>query len=153
LRTLQSAVYQQLIHLLFNLNIRDAQAGLKLFRRNVLEDVLPLLTVKKFAFDLELLVVAQQLGYRSIVEAPIRLTAHFKRTVDPRTVLGILRDTIAIYYRLRISGYYARQRRRNQGPEDSETPPSELLGKRPSLRILILNWRCPRNPRGVGEAR
>jgi glycosyltransferase involved in cell wall biosynthesis len=150
LRTLQSAVYQQLIHLLFNLNIRDAQAGLKLFRRNVLEDVLPLLTVKKFAFDLELLVVAQQLGYRSIVEAPIRLTAHFKRTVDPRTVLGILRDTIAIYYRLRISGYYARQRRRNQGPEDSETPPSELLGKRPSLRILILNWRCPRNPRGGG---
>jgi glycosyltransferase involved in cell wall biosynthesis len=151
LRKAQSAMYQLLIRALFDLNVRDTLTGLALFRRNVLEDVLPLLTVKKFAFDLELLVVARFLGYRKILEAPIRLDAKFDRTIDPRVISRILRDTIAIFYRLRITKYYALQRRLLTGSRPIETP----LGGGPvpphrSLRILILNWRCPRNPRAGG---
>src|SRR5207245_1749531 len=65
-RKAQAAVYQLLIRILFKLNVPDTQIGLKLFRRQVLEDVIPLLSVKNFAFDLELLVVARQLGYERV---------------------------------------------------------------------------------------
>jgi hypothetical protein len=107
-RRVQSSIYQLLIRLLFNLNIRDTQTGLKLFRREALAEVVPILAVKGFAFDLELLVVARKLGYTKIVEAPIDLSYHFESTVNVRAVWRILWDTAAIFYRLRILRYYDR---------------------------------------------
>jgi glycosyltransferase involved in cell wall biosynthesis len=112
LRRLQSALYQILVRVLFNLNLRDTQTGLKLFRRHVLSEVLPLLAIKRFAFDLELLVVARQLGYRNVREAPIRLDYQFESTVNLGSAWNVLWDTAAIFYRLRIRRYYQRRRRR-----------------------------------------
>jgi glycosyltransferase involved in cell wall biosynthesis len=109
-RRLQSALYQFLIHVLFNLDIRDTQTGLKLFRRNVLQEALPLLAIKRFAFDLELLVVARQLGYRKVCEAPIKLDYQFESTVNLGSAGRVLWDTAAIFYRLRILRYYERRR-------------------------------------------
>jgi glycosyltransferase involved in cell wall biosynthesis len=108
-RRFESFAYQVLIRVLFNLNVRDTQTGHKLFRRQVLADVVPLLAVKRFAFDLELLVVAQHIGYRRVVEAPIRLDFQFNSTVRPSSVFSILWDTAAIFYRLRILRYYDRR--------------------------------------------
>jgi glycosyltransferase involved in cell wall biosynthesis len=108
-RRLQSFVYQLVIRLLFDVGVRDTQTGLKLFRREVLADVLPLLAVKQFAFDLELLVVARHLGYTRVVEAPIELSYQFSSTISPRAVFKILWDTAAIYYRLHITHYYERR--------------------------------------------
>lgn len=110
LRRFQSWVYQLVIRALFQLRVRDTQTGLKLFRRNVLEDVLPLLAVKRFAFDLELLVVAHHLGYQRICEAPVEIDYQFQSTVNPGAVWRILWDTAAIFYRLRIRNYYRRRR-------------------------------------------
>ena len=110
-RRFQSAIYQVLIKLLFNLDVRDTQTGLKLFRRQVLHESLPLLAIKQFAFDLEVLVVARQLGYRKILEAPISLDFHFESTVNLRSAWRVLWDTAAIFYRLRILRYYERRRR------------------------------------------
>jgi glycosyltransferase involved in cell wall biosynthesis len=109
-RRLQSAMYQLLTHVLFNLNVRDTQTGLKLFRREVLQDALPLLAIKKFAFDLELLVVARYLGYRNVVEAPISLAYQFESTVNLRSAWQVLWDTAAIFYRLRILRFYEHRR-------------------------------------------
>jgi len=110
LRRFQSAIYQLVVRLLFNLNVRDTQTGLKLFRRQVLHEALPLLAIKKFAFDLELLVVAHQLGYRKILEAPISLDYQFESTVNLGSAWRVLWDTAAIFYRLRILRYYERRR-------------------------------------------
>lgn len=110
LRRFQSAAYQLLVRLLFNLNVRDTQTGLKLFRRGVLAEVLPLLAIKRFAFDLELLVVAHQLGYRNICEAPISLDYQFESSVNLGSAWRVLWDTAAIFYRLRILRYYKRRR-------------------------------------------
>ena len=63
--------YQRLIHLLFRLNVKDTQVGIKLVDRRVIADVLPLLRESRFALDLELLVLARRLGYTRIVEAPV----------------------------------------------------------------------------------
>lgn len=109
-RRLQSRVYQLVIRVLFNLDVSDTQTGHKLLRREVVTDVVPLLAVKRFAFDLELLVVAHKLGYRRVAEAPIELSFQFQSTVSPRTVFEILWDTAAIFYRLRITRYYDRRR-------------------------------------------
>ena len=98
-----------MIRLLFSLNVRDTQTGLKLFRRDVLLDVVPLLAVKGFAFDLELLVVSTKLGHTKIIEAPIDLAYQFESTVDLHAVWRILWDTAAIFYRLRILKYYDRR--------------------------------------------
>jgi glycosyltransferase involved in cell wall biosynthesis len=110
-RRFQSAVYQLVVRILFNLNVRDTQTGLKLFRRQVLQEALPLLAIKRFAFDLELLVVAHQLGYRNVREAPIQLDYQFESTVNLRSAGRILWDTAAIFYRLRILRYYKKRRR------------------------------------------
>jgi glycosyltransferase involved in cell wall biosynthesis len=110
-RRFQSALYQLFVRVLFNLDIRDTQTGLKLFRRQVLSEALPLLAVKRFAFDLELLVVARYLGYRNVCEAPIRLEYQFESTVNLRSAFDVLWDTAAIFYRLRILRYYKHRRR------------------------------------------
>jgi len=72
-RKIISFAYQIFVRLFTGLNVRDTQAGLKIFRRPVLEKVLPRLLVKAYAFDLELLTVAHRLGFKRIFEAPVKL--------------------------------------------------------------------------------
>ncbi|MEA2634901.1 MAG: hypothetical protein QOH92_1668 [Chloroflexota bacterium] len=107
-RRFQSSIYQLLIRLLFHLKVRDTQTGLKLFKRRVLEEVVPLLAIKRFAFDLELLVVARRLGYRKVMEAPVELGYKFESTVNLKAAWRALWDTAAIFYRLHILRYYDR---------------------------------------------
>ena len=76
-RRVVSWLYQQLVRLLFGLDVRDTQVGLKVFRREVTDEVLPLLLVKRFAFDLELLAVSSSLGFSRIEEQPIDLQYRF----------------------------------------------------------------------------
>jgi len=122
-RRIQSWIYQMVVRVLFNLDVRDTQTGLKLFRREVLEQAVPLLAIKRFAFDLELLVVARQLGFRNVCEAPIVLTYRFESTVNLRAAWHVVWDTAAIFYRLRILRYYARRRQElsTAGAEDQQT--------------------------------
>lgn len=108
LRRLYSWAWQQLVLVLFGLHIRDTQTGLKLVRREVLADVLPRMVEKRFAFDLELLVVADRLGYGQFVEVPVRIRQRFGSTVSPRAVAGMFLDLFAIFFRLRVLGSYVR---------------------------------------------
>ena len=110
-RRVGSWLYQKLVWLLFRLDVRDTQVGLKLFRREVAEEVLPLLLVKQFAFDLEFLAVAHALGFRRIEEQPVTLQYRFTGSgVRSPAVMLALVDTAAIFYRLRILHYYQRKR-------------------------------------------
>jgi len=110
--------YQVLVFILFGLKIRDTQVGMKFFKREVLEKVLPRLLVKAFAFDVEILAVANYLGYKRIFEAPIEIKLRFggASTITSqkfiRAVIGMLIDTLAIFYRLKILGYYSDKNQR-----------------------------------------
>ena len=110
-RRLQSAGYHAVVRGLFSLDVKDTQTGLKLFRREVLEQTTPLLLVKRFAFDLELLAVAHHLGFTKIVEAPVTLSYKFETTTNARAVYKTLWDTAAVFYRLYLLHYYDRRRR------------------------------------------
>lgn len=105
-RRILSWIYQKLIRLLFRVRVRDTQAGIKLIRRDVLAKVLPLLVEKRFAFDLELLVAARRMGYRRIMEAPIRLSFRFTSTVSRRDMMALAADTLRIWYRRYIARAY-----------------------------------------------
>ncbi|HEY8695878.1 MAG TPA: glycosyltransferase [Chloroflexota bacterium] len=109
LRRLQSWIYQILIRLLFQLDVRDTQTGLKLFRGDLLRAVVPLLAVKRWAFDLELLVVARKLGFKRVVEIPITLAYRFETTTSLAGAYYTLWDTAAIFYRLHFLRYYDRR--------------------------------------------
>ncbi|MDP3732734.1 MAG: glycosyltransferase [Candidatus Omnitrophota bacterium] len=119
-RKIISFVYYLLIKILFNLPCHDTQTGLKLFKTAVLRNVLPRVLVKKFAFDLEVLVNAHHLGYK-IVEAPIILKPQrFYGRIGPPAIIATGWDTLAIFYRMRISKYYDRidyYRRKNLAKE------------------------------------
>ncbi|MGB9911218.1 MAG: glycosyltransferase [Microgenomates group bacterium] len=109
LRKIYSFGYQMLIWFLFGLKVKDTQTGLKIFKREVLEKVLPRLLVKKFAFDVELLAVARRLGFKKIYEAPIKINPEqfkFTSTIKFKTVWEMLIDTLAVFYRLHILHYY-----------------------------------------------
>lgn len=109
-RKILSILSQLFIRALFGLNVRDTQVGMKFFRRKVLEDVLPRLLVKRFAFDIEILVVAFHLGYKKIGEAPIELNFNFTESIVSQNLLKVIAktfwDTLAIFYRLKILRYY-----------------------------------------------
>ncbi|MCM8782079.1 MAG: glycosyltransferase family 2 protein [Candidatus Omnitrophica bacterium] len=106
-RKFVSAVYFFLIKLMFGLPINDTQTGLKLFKREVLEKVFSKLLVKKFAYDLEILVLAHHIGFK-IAEAPIvmKSQAGIWPMVRPRHIVETLWDTMAIWYRMYVLKYY-----------------------------------------------
>lgn len=117
-RRILSFGYQMLVWLLFGLKVKDTQVGMKIFRREVLEKVLPRLLVKRFAFDIEILVVANYLGYKDILEGPVKIKLDFggASTLTSQkflqTVLAMLIDTLAVFYRLRILNYYSDNNKR-----------------------------------------
>jgi len=119
-RKIISFVYYLLIRILFNLPCHDTQTGLKLFKTEVLRNVLPRVLVKQFAFDLELLVNAHHLGYK-IAEAPIILNPQRSYgRIGPKSILATGLDTLAIFYRMYILRYYDRidyYRRKNLAKE------------------------------------
>lgn len=110
-RKILSWVYQKFTQLLFGLNVRDTQVGMKIYRRKLLEDVLPRMLVKQFAFDIEILAVAYHLGYKKISEAPVQIDFLFSVSSIVwskmfRIVFNMIKDTMAVFYRLRILHYY-----------------------------------------------
>ncbi len=117
-RKVLSIGYQVLVFLLFGLKVRDTQVGMKFFKREVLERVLPRLLVKTYAFDIEILAVANYLGYRRIYEAPVEIKLQFGGGSYVTShkflsiVFGMLKDTLAVFYRIRILDYYSDKNKR-----------------------------------------
>lgn len=109
IRRLYSRAYQTLVRILFGLNVTDTQVGIKLFKKKVLQKVIPRLVVKAWAFDLEVLVVAHHLGYRRIIEAPVEFKMRSTGSkINSGAVRNILQDTAAIFYRRYLLKYYDR---------------------------------------------
>src|SRR3989344_4166259 len=113
--------YYYIVKFLFGINVKDTQAGIKIYKKKVLQRVLPRLLEKKFAGDLEILVVAQLFGFKRIYEAPIKLDYHLSGLTSAATwmsVLNIFIDTLAIYYRKNTLHYYASKHNKIIYPKD-----------------------------------
>ncbi|OHA75701.1 MAG: hypothetical protein A3I38_02340 [Candidatus Wildermuthbacteria bacterium RIFCSPLOWO2_02_FULL_47_10] len=71
-----------------------------------MEKVLPRLLVKRWAFDLEILAVANRLGFTRIYESPIELQFNFASNITSTAVFNFATDYLAIFYRTHILRYY-----------------------------------------------
>lgn len=113
-RKILSLGYHTLTRLLFGLRITDCQRGVKIFKKQVLEKVLPRLLVKKFAFDIEMLAVAHRLGFRKIHDGPVEMDGSRLRysNISFKTIWSMFWDTMAVFYRLKILCYYDDQAKR-----------------------------------------
>lgn len=112
-RHILSIGYHMGVKLLFSLPLTDTQSGIKIFKRNVLEKVLPRLLVKRYAMDIEMLAVAKHLGFGRIYEAPIEVMFDSRTSVISwKVILRMLWDTLAVFYRLRLLHYYDDENKR-----------------------------------------
>jgi dolichyl-phosphate beta-glucosyltransferase len=72
-RELVSSVFYRVTNLLVVPGVSDTQCGFKLFRRGAAQRIFPMLAEKGWAFDVEVLFLAQKLGM-SIEEVPVNWT-------------------------------------------------------------------------------
>jgi glycosyltransferase involved in cell wall biosynthesis len=113
-RKIISVGYHWVTKIMFRIKLTDTQSGIKIFKRNVVDKILPRLLVKRYAMDIEMLAVANYLGFKRIFEGPIELT--FDKSTSSikwSTIFHMLWDTIAVFYRLRIMDYYNDKNRKN----------------------------------------
>ncbi len=107
MRRFLSLGFNVLERLLTGVSATDTQAGLKAARSAALYQVLPLLSVKRYAFDAELLAVASLFDFK-IRELPVDID--LKATFSARQVFRMFVDLLGIAYRLRIRRWYQRNK-------------------------------------------
>ncbi len=96
--------------------VKDTQCGFKVFRRGVVEKIFPKLTLKRFAFDAELVFVARKFNCK-IKELPISLQN------PPNSHVRIIRDPLNMFcdlLRIKLNdwnGKYGDERRSAAGEQ------------------------------------
>jgi dolichol-phosphate mannosyltransferase len=110
IRRFYSWGFQMLVRMLLRVNVRDTQVGAKLFRREMVDRVVPLLLIKRYAYDLELLAVGAEFGFDRIEEVPVQLEYRFSGSgIGNMEVRRMFVDTLAIAYRIHLRHWYARR--------------------------------------------
>lgn len=111
-RKLLSYGFNGLVRLLTGVPLGDTQSGLKAMKKTAFIDIFPRLAVKRYAFDVELLVVANLYGLK-VVEMPvnIKLGASF----NPKEIWRMFVDLLGIAYRLRVIHWYRRPLSKKNG--------------------------------------
>lgn len=104
-RRILGSGFNVLVRLLTGVALKDTQTGLKAIRRSALKEIVPRLAVKRYAFDVELLTVANLLGL-SVAEMPV--TVRMKGLFRFRDVWWMFVDLLGITYRLRVLRWYQR---------------------------------------------
>jgi hypothetical protein len=93
--------------ILFNIDINDTQAGIKIYRTNMLREVLPTLREREFSLDLEIFVAAHAHGHSIFIETPIEIRRTGSSSISAKNVVTSLVDMLRIAWRARISLDYA----------------------------------------------
>lgn len=105
LRWVVSNSYNLLCRVLFGIQLRDTQTGLKLFKKSVLFSILDKVLVKRYAFDIEVIVALKDNSFR-IVDAPVSVHKTVgSGSVSLCNILNTFKDTLAVWYRRKIGWY------------------------------------------------
>lgn len=94
-RLIASRIFNNLIRSVLFLNYKDTQCGAKIFRYSAIKEVLPLLTMSQWAYDVDLLYNLKKLGY-SVTEYPtVWADKEYSKInfakAGPRMALGVIR--------------------------------------------------------------
>ncbi len=92
LRKLMSKTYIKVIAIAAGFKLSDSQCGIKGFRHDIAKKIFRNCEVDRFAFDLEVLMIAEKLGAK-ISEMPVKIINHRESTVHiVRDSIKMLRD-------------------------------------------------------------
>jgi glycosyltransferase involved in cell wall biosynthesis len=105
IRKFLSRGFNVIVRLLTGLRVSDTQCGIKAVRRAAFEKIFRRLSVKRYAFDVELLALAKLYGLR-IIELPVKLKLNSKFSF--REIWHMFLDLLGIAYRLRVRKWYQR---------------------------------------------
>ena len=105
-RRVLSIGFNILARLLTGAALKDTQVGLKVMRKSVFQDVFKRLCVKRYAFDVELLTLANFYNLK-IVEMPVKLKV--KKSFKLNELFKMFLDLLGIAYRLRLTRWYQRK--------------------------------------------
>lgn len=104
-RETMGKIFNVFIRSLLPLEFKDTQCGFKMFRRAAVELILPRMSIRGFAFDVELLIIAQQHQLR-IAEIPVTWRNVRDSKVHPViNSFEMLRDLLQIRYRFAMNAY------------------------------------------------
>jgi dolichyl-phosphate beta-glucosyltransferase len=107
-RHLMGRVYNLLVRLVAVPHIQDTQCGFKAFRREVARDIFPYQTIEGWGFDVEILFIAQRLGYR-VIEVPVTWYYGAESKIRPiRDTLRMIRELLQVRRNAR-QGFYDRK--------------------------------------------
>lgn len=105
-RWIVSNVYNIICRILFGFKLRDTQCGFKLFKKEAIHKVMKKLLIKRFAFDLELIVAMREQHLR-IADAPVRVREQQSGgSITRENIYMTAKDTLAVWYRKNIKGWY-----------------------------------------------
>lgn len=107
-RRFVSFCYYIILKTLFHLNVKDTQTGIKLFRAEVIKNIIGMVRTSGYAYDIEILAVAARFGYR-IIEQPVTLKFTRKEAfgrIKLKDILRMAKDTLSIFYWLKIKKLY-----------------------------------------------
>jgi glycosyltransferase involved in cell wall biosynthesis len=108
-RKVMSRGFRTLSRLMFGLNVRDTQTGLKVFRGEVLRQTAPEVVEDGFLFDLELLARLSHRGL-SVAEVPVAINFDFSSTISIGAVAKMMFDMLRVKQTLRRSEFGKLQR-------------------------------------------
>ena len=92
IRKLMSKTYIKVIALAAGFKLSDSQCGIKGFRRDIAKKIFSNCEVDRFAFDLEVIMIATKIGAK-IAEMPVKIINHRESTVHiVRDSVKMLRD-------------------------------------------------------------
>ena len=107
-RKVISMGYYIMLLVLFHLNVKDTQTGLKVFRVEAIKPVAHLIRTSGFAYDIELLVAIHRRGF-SIAQMPVEVVyvrdSGVKR-IGMKDIWQAFCDTWAIFGRVYFKHYY-----------------------------------------------
>ena len=110
LRRIVSSTYNLMIRALFGIHYQDTQCGIKIFKKYALDKVIQKVTIKRYAFDIELIIALKDLGYR-IIDAPVKIAPQVnKGSVSIGNIIRTFFDTMIVWVK-RQRGFYIDKKR------------------------------------------
>jgi dolichyl-phosphate beta-glucosyltransferase len=89
-RQIMGKTFNKIVRVLLVRGLKDTQCGFKMFTREAAKQVFPLQRIERFAFDVEVLFLAQRLGFR-IYEMPVTWID------SPNTSVRMIRDSFSMF--------------------------------------------------------
>ena len=118
IRHLMGRIFNFIVRVIAVRHLNDTQCGFKCFRREIAHQLFPLQTIDGWAFDVELLFIAQQRGYK-IIEIPITWYYREHSKIKPLSdSINMVMETLRIR-RNGWRGVYGKtaEKNRNRQPE------------------------------------